>query len=377
MFVFTIDNEVLVKCSAPNIFKTGVANYADCLNREIYSKSIIWRNLEDCIRILFSYTRSHRVLNIYQSILLFKAHFYIKKNKNLVLHKPWYGKWHKSLKGVKNLRKILTIHDCIAFEHPEWFDANVFAHLLKWTKCIEESDFFIFVSESSRADFLKRFPKVSQDKTSVTLLGPTINNKDGTSKMTRSDLYKQFGISADRPYFLSVCTLEPRKNLARLIEAFALFKMRTLSPASLILTGAQGWGGDLSLIIQNCKMSPDDVIFTGYVKESVLPSLYNNCLAFVYPSLYEGFGLPVLDALKMGAAVISSNISSIPEVTGEAAILIDPYNIDELSFALERVVCDLDFCMSLKKAARERAVRFSWETCGRATLDAYKASLEN
>lgn len=377
MFSFCIDNEVVVKCSSRSIFKTGVVNYTTCINREIFSESFFWKSIEDYFKIIYSHTKSPRVLKIYQNTILFKVHYNLKTNNKFVLHKPWYRKWHKSLRGVKNLKKVLTIHDCIAFKHPEWFDDKIFSYLLKWTKCIEESDFFIFVSESSRTDFLKKFSSVAEEKTAVTLLGPSLNDIDRTSKLTRLDLYKQFGIPADRPYFLSVCTLEPRKNLARLIKAFALFKVRTLSPASLVLTGAQGWGEDLSLIIHNCKMSRDDVIFTGYVKDSVLPPLYNNCLAFVYPSLYEGFGLPVLDALKMGAPVISSNSSSIPEVTGDAAILIDPYNINELSFALESVVCDQDFRTSLKNAARERATRFSWEKCGRATLDAYKAAFEN
>jgi glycosyltransferase involved in cell wall biosynthesis len=374
MFSFNIDNEVILKCISNTNHKTGVFKYSTNLNDKLPANTLLVKCLEKISITVHSQTRRHFFLKIYKKTLEYSIHQSLKSGKKTVIHKPWYGKWHNSFHDQKNLKKILTIHDCIAYEHPEWFEVNINNLLLRWSECIKQADFFIFVSESSRDDFLRRFSGVSRDKTAVTYLGPSLHVR---KKHTNSfDVHNHFGIPKNKPYFLSVCTLEPRKNLLRLIEAFSQFKRRTRSHVSLVLTGAAGWGVDLISAINKNHLSHEDVVVTGYVPDDILPCLYTSSMAFIYPSLYEGFGLPVLDAMSMGIPTISSNISSIPEVCADAAILIDPYDVNEISNALESVYYDSDLRFFLKKRSVDRAAQLSWDKCVRSTLDAYKAAFE-
>jgi glycosyltransferase involved in cell wall biosynthesis len=168
---------------------------------------------------------------------------------------------------------------------------------------------------------------------------------------------EKYGIK--KKYILSVCTLEPRKNLIALISAY--MKMKGRNNYMLVLTGMAGWiGTDFFNLIENSDIK-GNVVITGYIANAELAPLYSGADLFVFPSLYEGFGLPVLEAMQCGCPVITSNSSSIPEVAGDAALMIDPENEEELISAMERVLKSSALKQRLSEKGLRRSKLFSWE----------------
>jgi glycosyltransferase involved in cell wall biosynthesis len=170
---------------------------------------------------------------------------------------------------------------------------------------------------------------------------------------------------------LSVGTLEPRKNLDGLVAAWARLPDGLRASHTLALVGPRGW--ELDQVLAPIRGSSDDVRLVGYVSDEQLAALYAGCAAFCYPSLYEGFGLPVLEAMQQGAAVVCSSTSSLPEVGGDAVAYVDPRDPDDIARTLERVLTAPAERERLSQAARERAATFSWETTARLTRDAVLA----
>jgi glycosyltransferase involved in cell wall biosynthesis len=170
-------------------------------------------------------------------------------------------------------------------------------------------------------------------------------------------------------YLLYIGTLQPRKNLDRVVDAFArLADNPALADVQLVLAGKRGWLYDaLFAQVERLGLS-GRVLFPGYVPASDLPALLGGALAFVFPSLYEGFGLPVLEAGACGVPVITSNTSSLPEVAGDAALLVDPYDVDAIAEAMYRLVTDDALRAELARRGLENVKRFSWEKCARETL---------
>lgn len=165
--------------------------------------------------------------------------------------------------------------------------------------------------------------------------------------------------------------MEPRKNVERLIEAFIQLKKGKQINGKLVISGIKGWGYQ-SIFDKVASLGIEkEIIFTGFVPNEFLPFLYNGASAFVYPSLYEGFGLPVLEAMACGVPVVTSNISSLPEVTGDAAVLINPYSVDELADGIWWILSDEELMNQCIKKGIERAKSFTWERCAMETLKAF------
>ena len=162
------------------------------------------------------------------------------------------------------------------------------------------------------------------------------------------------------PYLLSVCTLEPRKNLPRLLQAYEQVRARNKERLQLVLTGRLGW--QYEELVRQLGNSPysQDIVLTGFVPDRDLADLYRGARAFAFPSLYEGFGLPVLEAMSCGIPVMASNISSIPEVGGDCICYCDPYSIESMVRALETVLLDEEKRRYMAAAEIERARQFSW-----------------
>jgi glycosyltransferase involved in cell wall biosynthesis len=175
------------------------------------------------------------------------------------------------------------------------------------------------------------------------------------------------------PFILSVGTLEPRKNLRRLVRAYRRLAARG-APHRLVLAGPLGWQPQ-RLLREVAVEAPGEVILVGQLLPDELDALYRAADAFVYPSLYEGFGLPVVEAMARGAACIVSTTASLPEVAGEAALPVDPMSEAGLADAMERVTTDGELAARLRAAALTRAGRFSWDETARLTLDVYKQVL--
>ncbi|MEA3459659.1 MAG: glycosyltransferase family 1 protein, partial [Chloroflexota bacterium] len=181
----------------------------------------------------------------------------------------------------------------------------------------------------------------------------------------------RYGIASE--YILFVGTIQPRKNLVRLIEAFANLHTCILANLQLVIAGKRGWLYEgIFQRVEELGLE-GQVVFTGYVAEEDLPALLSGARLLVLPSLYEGFGLPVLEAMACGTPVVCSNASSLLEVAGDAAILVDPLDVEELAAAMERVLRDKELQAEMIERGFERAKRFSWEKCAQETL----AVLEN
>ena len=177
-----------------------------------------------------------------------------------------------------------------------------------------------------------------------------------------------------RSYLFYVGNISKHKNVDKIIEAFKKIKSKT--NYKLVIAGKLSFGSkDIKKKIKDLDLQ-DDVIFTGYVPEEDLPALYNGASLFVYPSFYEGFGLPPLEAMQCGCPVITSNTSSLPEVVGNAGIMVDPNDVDELAKQMERVLTNKKLQQKMRKAGLKQAKKFSWEKCARETLKVYEEVLK-
>jgi len=180
-------------------------------------------------------------------------------------------------------------------------------------------------------------------------------------------------LKVPRPYLLFVGTMEPRKNLVRLIRAYRRAAASGL-PHALVLAGPLGWRHQ-TLLREIALQGPGDVVLTGPMAPAELDTLYRSAAAFVYPALYEGFGLPVLEAMARGVPTICSNTSSLPEVAGDAALGVNPASVREIASAIEVLLTDPALMQRLADRGRARAERFSWDETARLTLQVYEKAL--
>ncbi|MCD2346677.1 glycosyltransferase family 4 protein [Clostridium guangxiense] len=267
--------------------------------------------------------------------------------------------------------KVVTIHDLIPYVMPETVGKG---YLLKFLKSIplvvEKCDAIITVSEYSKKDLLKFFP-INPDKIYVTPLAANSNYKIMDKAYCSGYLLNNYGIK--NKFILYIGGFSPRKNVKALIYAFSKIKKSLTQPVSLVIVGSNKDDlNNLKLLCDKLRISKE-VIFTGYVKESELPIFYNTCEVFAYPSLYEGFGLPPLEAMSCGAPVITSNITSIPEVVKDSGILIDPFKSSEIENALWKVLNDESLRNDLKVRGIKNSATFSWKKTAEKTLDIYNA----
>jgi len=228
----------------------------------------------------------------------------------------------------------------------------------------------IAISQFIKREILDLFPDVPESKITVTPLGVDSSFK----KVPKEELplvKSRYGLV--KPFIMTVSTIEPRKNLKNLLRAYALVK--DALEHDLVIVGAYGWkSADLLTLIRQLKLE-NRVKFPGYVDKSDLPALYSAAEIFVYPSLYEGFGLPPLEAMSCGCPVITSNGSSLPEVVGDAAVQIDPTEIEDLAHALKTLAMDESKKERLRMAGPRRAQAFTWDKCAQVTIDAYEQAL--
>jgi glycosyltransferase involved in cell wall biosynthesis len=187
------------------------------------------------------------------------------------------------------------------------------------------------------------------------------------------DTLINYGIPTHRPYLLTLCTLEPRKNLAAVIRAFvSLIRQNLDCDLNLVLVGIQGWKNkSIFDEINKSEKLKSRIFFTGFVPDQDLSAIYSGATCFVYPSLYEGFGLPPLEAMQCGVPVITSNVSSLPEVVGDAGMMVSPKDEEGLCRAIYRVASDQSLRASLAVKSLERAQQFSWSRCAQQTIQLY------
>jgi glycosyltransferase involved in cell wall biosynthesis len=227
----------------------------------------------------------------------------------------------------------------------------------------------IAVSDSTSRD-VRDLLKVKPDKIHAIPEAAGSNYRLIDDRAAVSRICKKYGLSAGK-FVLYVGVLEPRKNIPILLQAYQKLVNRGIDK-KLVIVGKKGWMyHEIFSTVKILKME-NNVVFPGYVPEEDLPYLYNGASLFVYPSLYEGFGLPVLEAMSCGVAVVTSNVSSMPEISGDSALLVDPQDPEQLAKAMERVLTDNVLNNSLKERGLQRAGKFSWERTALETLRVYE-----
>lgn len=266
---------------------------------------------------------------------------------------------------------VITIHDLTTHLFPQ-FHTRLNRLYLRWALPVmaRRASAILADSYATQRD-ISTFLGVATEKISVVHLGVDLERFSPQSTANRQAALAHIGVNP--PYVLAVGTLEPRKNLETLLQAYAILPS---SAPQLVLVGRDGWGDNpLSKAVEQLGLR-ERVHLTGYVTDEFLPSLYSGAELFVYPSLYEGFGLPVLEAMACGVPVITSNVSSLPEVASDAALLVDPQRADQIAAAIQTVLESADQRHTLREAGLLRASTFSWQACARKTVAVYRRVLE-
>ncbi len=276
--------------------------------------------------------------------------------------------------------RSFIVYDLIPILHSEWCQDGMFSQFDDFYSSVQSHDTVLCISNSTRLDLLRCFTQINPENCIVTYLAASEAFRPETDQQLIADMKDRVGIGASHPYFLSLCTLEPRKNLKAVIESFAQLSDHSdvgLSPR-LVLTGQLGWSvqTELNQAVKELGIH-DQIIFTGYLPDADLPALYSGAIAFVYPSLYEGFGLPVLEAMQCGTPVITSNCSSLPEVVGEAGILVDPTDSLSIAAAMATLMSSEDKQKSMSLQAIARAKHFSWTSAASELAAHYRTLLLN
>jgi glycosyltransferase involved in cell wall biosynthesis len=268
-------------------------------------------------------------------------------------------------------RSIVTIHDCIHLMFPQYLPnrlAYIYARASLAAAAARASR-ILTVSETSKSDIL-RYCNVPADR--IIVIPNAIDDRLATPPSPDDMQRTRERYQLDGPFALYVGNIKPHKNLERLIEAFHLVRGEGFEQLKLLIIGDQiSKFPRLRRAVDRYKLHKH-VRFLGFVGDDTLAALYRLATVFVFPSLYEGFGLPPLEAMASGTPVVTSDVSSLPEVVGDAAVLVDPYSAKSIADGIQRVLVDPDLRETLRRRGLERARAFSWEASVRRTLDVYR-----
>ena len=269
----------------------------------------------------------------------------------------------------RRVARVVTIHDLVWKYAGEtmrpfsrWLDATLMP------EAVRIADRVITVSTNTAKDVLSEMP-YAEGKLHHIPLG--VSN---LSQAARFSSLKEIGL--DAPYFLFVGTLEPRKNLSGLIEAYSRLPVELKSCALLAIAGGKGWGDDIAAVAGKFGVR-DRIRVLGYVSDEQLATLYEHAMFLAMPSFYEGFGLPLLEAMSRGTPVLTSNCASMPEIAGDAGLLVDPHDVDLIMKALQTFLSDETFVRNLGLRAIINAQRFSWELTAQQTLHVIEDAVQS
>ena len=267
---------------------------------------------------------------------------------------------------------VVSVHD-LSFEHlPQTFLRRSRTQLrLTVRHSARRADRILTLSEHTRGDVIETYKIDPAKVTAIPLaapahFGPVIDDKE------LQRVRHNYGIDGD--YVLSVGSIQPRKNLVRLINAYSALRSAQTSNRypKLVIVGKRGWLYDETLRVLEETGVKDSIVLTGYVPETDLPALYSGALCFVYPSYFEGFGLPPLEAMKCGAPVVVGNATSLPEVVGDAGLKVDPFDVSAIAGAINELINNLELRRELSVKGLKRAALFDWRNTARQTLKVYE-----
>ena len=279
----------------------------------------------------------------------------------------YWGPAHR-LPAIKphRTRCVVTIHDVCWKRYPETMHPlSYLADAAFMPSAIKRADVVVAVSHATAEDIAHFWPSAIS-RIRVIPLGVDHDWFDISNTDNQSDPFSEFG-----RYFLSVGTIEPRKNIVRVLKAYASLAVRDPSCPSLVIVGKMGWGSDSPLVLARSLGVAHRVVWLRSASDDQLKHLYRQAVALVFPSLYEGFGLPALEAMAAGTPVITSNRASLPEVVGNAALLVDPLRVDDIREAMRALASDDALRAGLIERGIERAGQFSWENTSSRMLDVF------
>lgn len=271
-------------------------------------------------------------------------------------------------------KTVVTVHDMVYKAFPETVRGRTRYMLETGLKrSMKRADMIVTDSEFSKTEIIKYFPQWEK-KLRVVPCGVDRTRFHPEQDQSRIDETRKL-TGTDRSYFLYLGTLEPRKNLRRLAVAYDAFRKGKSEYPMLVLAGGKGWLNDeLMRTIKELDLG-EDIKLVSYVPEEHIRPLMSGALAFVFPSIYEGFGMPPLEAMACGVPVLTTHAASLPEVVGDSALICDPYNTDEMTDCLERLYHDSKLRRELSNAGLARARMYSWENAAAILYDIYKEAL--
>jgi len=367
---------------------SGVSEYTLNLVKEILkldskNKYILFYNsFKDITNIIPEFKQANAEIvytkypNKIFNYLMQKLFFYPKLDKLLGVDTFW-APHINFIRLSRRGRSILTIHDLSFVRYPEYFSfrKNIWHWAINVKRIIEKFDTIVAVSKNTKNDIMDLY-NIPADKVKVIYSGigqqyRVIDNNDKNLESVR----KKYGLP--EKFILFLGTLEPRKNIEGIIRSYNKFRENNsdLGDYRLVIAGGQGWRSGRIFKEYNKSKFKKDVKFLGYIAGEDKPYIYNLSSLFIYPSFYEGFGFPPLEAMACGLPVITSFSSSLTEIVGQAALTIDPYNINEIAAAIKELITDDNLKKILRAKGLERAGKFNWEYSARKYLNIFKEDI--
>jgi glycosyltransferase involved in cell wall biosynthesis len=296
------------------------------------------------------------------------AHYLCSRQDALIDEADIFHATDHLLPYLRDTASVFSLHDLTFLTTETHTTLNKLFLQLSMSRFLERADAIIVPSEATRADALRYFGTCTE-KLHVIPYGV-----DSRFLQVRPEAAEQARREYQLPgaFILSVGTIEPRKNLSRLLNAYLHLRAQGIT-VPLVLVGRKGWRSREFLKQLEAAQVGQAVRLLGFVDDQDLPALYAAATVFVYPSLYEGFGFPVLEAMAAGTPVVSSNAASLPEIVGQAGLLVSPYDVDGLSQAIKSVLSQPDLRATLQEAGQQQARWFTWSRSARATLEVYRA----
>lgn len=291
----------------------------------------------------------------------------IRKNVDL-FHAPDHH-----IPRIAGVPTVSSVMDVIPMLHPEWIK-NDLRSLKSWlfNAAIRQSDHIITISEFSKQDMVEHLG-LPPDRISVTPLGVEPVYFERVDAQIRSAVLEKHGLKPG--FFLFIGTLQPRKNLPRILQAFEQLPAEVRKEHPLVIVGRDGWNNEDLLPELHALEARGEGRWLSYLPQSDVMALLQSAAALTFPSLYEGFGLPVIEAFAARCPVIASNSTSLPEVAGDAAWLVDPYEVDSISEAMQALLNQTTLREEKIERGLARAQQYTWHECARQTLDVYRKVL--
>ncbi|WP_300368247.1 glycosyltransferase family 1 protein [Brachyspira sp.] len=322
-----------------------------------YSKSNVEKQLKECLSIIFPNVKVNTIDE--NSKLWLDINIYFSHGRAIPLF----------IQKTKHIHKYTLLHDTMPEIFPEyyedWIKDEEYIDLEKYLRTY--NDYYFANSNNTKKDFIKYYPNINPDHIYVTYLAA--NNNFYNRKINNNDILEKYNIPKDKKYMFTLCTTEPRKNLIRIIKTFYYFLEKNNINDMVLVMGGGDWEHFMNKFNYEVKEYKDKIIKIGYVDDEDLPYLYSNSYWFVYTSQYEGFGLPPLEAMACGCPVITSNNSSLPEVVGDAGIMIDWDSDEQHIESYEKYYFDEKYREEMSRRGLERSKLFSWEKSVNIMID--------